>query len=310
MFALGIVDKLTPGSLTGGRFIAGTGTIDDDGQGRPDRRHHAEDDRRPGQRRDGLPRPRPTTAPRPRRRAGRAAAGQGRTLSDDAVASLDDAAGRPAPPTCRAAEPPGALSPSSVAASASASPGTRSRPVSTEVSLVVGPQPQRAPSATRPAAPPRRSGPPAAPGARPASCSASCLVLRHVLLDGRRQHQPLDGQRRAEHLGRPGDAGEQLVEAARASGRSSCSTGVRPPGSAGAEAELGGQLGSRRSRSAVSTRANRCGGWSQPGGRGVPLDVEGQPVEPAVAARAPVGGSVMPRSSRGRPDAGNYPPCR
>ena len=32
MFALGIVDKLTPGSLTGGRHIAGTGTIDDAGQ--------------------------------------------------------------------------------------------------------------------------------------------------------------------------------------------------------------------------------------------------------------------------------------
>jgi PDZ domain-containing protein len=31
MFALGIVDKLTPGSLTGGRHVAGTGTIDDSG---------------------------------------------------------------------------------------------------------------------------------------------------------------------------------------------------------------------------------------------------------------------------------------
>ncbi|MEV6809497.1 PDZ domain-containing protein [Streptomyces sp. NPDC051132] len=31
MFALGIYDKLTPGSLTGGRFVAGTGTIDDNG---------------------------------------------------------------------------------------------------------------------------------------------------------------------------------------------------------------------------------------------------------------------------------------
>lgn len=31
MFALGIVDKLEPGSLTDGRFIAGTGTIADDG---------------------------------------------------------------------------------------------------------------------------------------------------------------------------------------------------------------------------------------------------------------------------------------
>jgi PDZ domain-containing protein len=32
MFALGIVDKLTPGSMTGGKFIAGTGTIDDSGK--------------------------------------------------------------------------------------------------------------------------------------------------------------------------------------------------------------------------------------------------------------------------------------
>jgi len=31
MFALGIVDKLTPGSLTGGKHVAGTGTIDDSG---------------------------------------------------------------------------------------------------------------------------------------------------------------------------------------------------------------------------------------------------------------------------------------
>jgi PDZ domain-containing protein len=32
MFALGIVDKLTPGQLTGGRIIAGTGTIDQTGK--------------------------------------------------------------------------------------------------------------------------------------------------------------------------------------------------------------------------------------------------------------------------------------
>jgi PDZ domain-containing protein len=32
MFALGIVDKLTPGDMTGGTFVAGTGTIDDDGK--------------------------------------------------------------------------------------------------------------------------------------------------------------------------------------------------------------------------------------------------------------------------------------
>ncbi len=32
MFALGIVDKLTPEDLTGGKFVAGTGTIDDAGK--------------------------------------------------------------------------------------------------------------------------------------------------------------------------------------------------------------------------------------------------------------------------------------
>ncbi|MEU4997209.1 PDZ domain-containing protein [Streptomyces sp. NPDC021622] len=32
MFALGIVDKLTPDDLTGGKFVAGTGTIDDSGK--------------------------------------------------------------------------------------------------------------------------------------------------------------------------------------------------------------------------------------------------------------------------------------
>ncbi|MEO3975868.1 PDZ domain-containing protein [Streptomyces sp. CAU 1734] len=32
MFALGIVDKITPGDMTGGKFVAGTGTIDDKGE--------------------------------------------------------------------------------------------------------------------------------------------------------------------------------------------------------------------------------------------------------------------------------------
>lgn len=35
MFALGIVDKLNPEEITGGKFIAGTGEIDDDGQVAP-----------------------------------------------------------------------------------------------------------------------------------------------------------------------------------------------------------------------------------------------------------------------------------
>ena len=32
MFALGIIDALTPGDMTGGKDIAGTGTIEIDGQ--------------------------------------------------------------------------------------------------------------------------------------------------------------------------------------------------------------------------------------------------------------------------------------
>ena len=43
MFALGIIDKLTPGALTGGENVAGTGTIDSARRGRADRRHPPED---------------------------------------------------------------------------------------------------------------------------------------------------------------------------------------------------------------------------------------------------------------------------
>jgi PDZ domain-containing protein len=35
MFALGIVDKLEPGSLTGGRYVAGTGEITPEGDVQP-----------------------------------------------------------------------------------------------------------------------------------------------------------------------------------------------------------------------------------------------------------------------------------
>ena len=52
MFALGIIDKLTPGNLTGGRFIAGTGEISANGTVCADRRYPAEDGGRPGGRRD------------------------------------------------------------------------------------------------------------------------------------------------------------------------------------------------------------------------------------------------------------------
>ena len=80
MFSLGIYDKLTPGALTGGAKIAGTGTIDERRQGRPDRRHPAEAVRRARRRRRLLPRAgrqlQRGRRARPRRAAGR----QGRHL--------------------------------------------------------------------------------------------------------------------------------------------------------------------------------------------------------------------------------------
>ena len=55
MFSLGIYDTLTKGSLTGGDTVAGTGTIDGRGPGRADRRHPAEDRRRPQRRCRAVP---------------------------------------------------------------------------------------------------------------------------------------------------------------------------------------------------------------------------------------------------------------
>ena len=69
MFSLGVYDKLTDGELTGGKSIAGTGTISDNGVGRPDRRHPPEDGRRPTGRGQLLP-----GAGRQLRRRGRAGA--------------------------------------------------------------------------------------------------------------------------------------------------------------------------------------------------------------------------------------------
>ena len=77
MFTLGIIDKLTDDDLTGGKFIAGTGTIDPDGVGRADRRRAAQADHRSRGRGDRVPH-----AGRQLRRgrhpdSGRSAAGQG-----------------------------------------------------------------------------------------------------------------------------------------------------------------------------------------------------------------------------------------
>ena len=57
MFSLGIVDKLTPGAMTGGQVDRRDRDDHARGRGRPDRRHPAEDGRRPRGRGDGLPHP-------------------------------------------------------------------------------------------------------------------------------------------------------------------------------------------------------------------------------------------------------------
>ena len=56
IFSLAVYDTLTEGSLTGGKDVAGTGTIAADGSVGPDRRHPAEDLRRRGDGRRPVPR--------------------------------------------------------------------------------------------------------------------------------------------------------------------------------------------------------------------------------------------------------------
>ena len=64
MFSLAVYDTLTPGALTGGQKIAGTGTIDSLRRGRPDRRHPPEARRAPATGAPSGSSPRPRTAPR------------------------------------------------------------------------------------------------------------------------------------------------------------------------------------------------------------------------------------------------------
>ena len=80
MFSLAIYDTLTPGSLTGGGRVAGTGEIAAGRHRRRDRRHPAEDRRRPRGRRRAVPRPRRQLRGRQGRPQRRHAAGQGRHL--------------------------------------------------------------------------------------------------------------------------------------------------------------------------------------------------------------------------------------
>ncbi len=77
MFTLAIYDVLTPGSLTGGQRIAGTGTIGRRWRGRPDQRHPPEDGRRAPGRRALVPLARQRLRRRRRPRPGRDDAPQG-----------------------------------------------------------------------------------------------------------------------------------------------------------------------------------------------------------------------------------------
>ena len=143
MFSLGIIDKLTPGDLTGGAFVAGTGTIDVDGEvgpigGIPQKMIGARD---AGATLSSSPRPR--TAPRPSAPCPTGCGwSRSRTLDDARRARSSDPAGRPgldALPACTADVGDGRHRPSQgqsvrLAASASASAGTRSGPRSTEAS--------------------------------------------------------------------------------------------------------------------------------------------------------------------------------
>ncbi len=80
MFSLAIYDTLTPGSLTGGGRVAGTGEIAAGRHRRRDRRHPAEDRRRPRGRCPAVPGPRRQLRGRQGRSQRRHAAGQGRHL--------------------------------------------------------------------------------------------------------------------------------------------------------------------------------------------------------------------------------------
>ena len=102
MFSLGIVDKLTPGELTGGRFVAGTGAIDRRRHGVEHRRHPVQDGRRAGRGRHRLPpaRGRVHRGRRPPRRAGLQLIKVG-TLHD-AVTALNALMRARTPPGCTA----------------------------------------------------------------------------------------------------------------------------------------------------------------------------------------------------------------
>ena len=91
-FTLAIIDDLTPGSLTGGKRVAVTGTIDADGIGRRGRRRRAEGDHRAHERRAAHDRAESGGGGRAARRGRRAVVGV--DTVDEALAALQRAGGR------------------------------------------------------------------------------------------------------------------------------------------------------------------------------------------------------------------------
>ncbi len=132
MFALGIYDKLTPGSLTGGEFVAGTGTIDDDGKVGP---IGGIEMKTVGARDKGAEY---FLTPAENCAAAAKDTPDGLTLVkvgtiDDALDALKDIRADDTADLWRAPRPDRVGYSSNVAVSACARPGTRSEPVSTSV---------------------------------------------------------------------------------------------------------------------------------------------------------------------------------
>ena len=259
MFSLAIYDALTPGELTGGKNIAGTGTMDDEAVGRPDRRHPPEADRRPTRRGRLLPRAGRQLRRRRRQRARRPAGGQGRDVRRRRrrrARHRHRQGGRPA--DLRLTLSRG----SKVARSACTRPGAMSSPGATRSSLSWSRwrRRQRA-EPSRVTATTRRTS--ARPGCSATARSAAASSSAELALGLGRHDDPLDGQGAPGHLLGPGDPGEQVLEAV-GLGSSSCSTALSAPATASCTAIPSARPGSAASRSSVGTRANRRTGWSQP----------------------------------------------
>ena len=241
MFALGIVDKLTPGSLTGGKFIAGTGTIDDDGKVGPIGGITQKMIGARAQRRDRLPRP----GRQLRRGAGdgarRAAAGEGQHAG-----RRHRVAGRPARrPDRRPAAPASRCRSSSVrqrVGQGVGQPGHQVPPGQHRGLARRGPASAAPPSGTRRGARPRRAAPPGARGARPATAGprtrpAACPARRPGGTISRSTASAVPSTSAGQTM-----PAEQLVEA-RVLGQLALVDRGEAAGLAGGQAELGGELG-------------------------------------------------------------------